>query len=483
MDEPARGSRWGLLLVGGLLVVGGMVGASLQGRFATAAWPTIACWGLAGLGWCLGLASMGFFGGRSAGPRWSSRAWLLVLVVALFGRAAAWSARPELSDDLWRYGWEGALVLQGQSPYAQAPDAASLAGERERWSEVFARLNNRSVSAAYPPVTQAFAAATVALAFGRAGPAGPQAVARLEGALRLAFGFAELGVLLLLVVGLPRLGQPREAALVWAWSPLVMTEFWTSAHFDSLGIVLLVAAFVLLGARPREAGAAKLGGVALGLAIAVKYLPLLFVPLLGVRRWVGVALTLVVCFAPVGLLAGGHSGLLTGLGEYGFRWESWNLAYRFVEAPLAALFERDETWSDPRRLGRFCVGLVLVVVVARQALRVRSANVSLGAAAYPILAAFLALSPTLHPWYLAWILPLLVLTPSASRVAWVVLVAASPLLYLPVVEWQTVGTWSVPGWTWPVLGLPFWGLALGGLWLDRRRDFGSAAGSGPASGG
>src|SRR5207244_12989540 len=76
------------------------------------------------------------------------------------------------------------------------------------------------------------------------------------------------------------------------------------------------------------------------------------------------------------------------------------------------------------------------------------------------IAGFLVLSPTLHPWYLAWIAPFVALRPS---LAWCVLIAAAPLLYAPLAGWQHEGKWIEPAWEWPVVALPFFAL----LFLER----------------
>jgi len=78
---------------------------------------------------------------------------------------------------------------------------------------------------------------------------------------------------------------------------------------------------------------------------------------------------------------------------------------------------------------------------------------------------FLLLSPTLHPWYLTWIVPFLALRSRRASPAWCWLVAVAPLLYWPVAAWQSMRVWREPVWLWPMVALPFlallvWELAL-----------------------
>lgn len=468
----ARAPQLARLVGAGLLVLAGLAVFATGGAFSTAPLRVGGALVVAGLGWAWAL------GERSTS--WSPAVWAWVLVVAVAGRGAALVADAGLSDDLWRYGWEGALVLEGESPYSAAPSARSE--HQERWASTYVRLNNVDVSAAYPPVTQAFSAAVVALSVGRAGPVEaalePAPVAeRLELGLRLAFGLVELATVWPLLLLMRRCRAPRGVLLGWLWSPLLMVEFWGSAHFDSLGVLALAWALVGLSARARGvsedarkiARSSVFGGLALGLAIAVKYLPVLLVPCLGRRVWPVVGLTVVAVMLPVGLLEGGYAGLFTGLSEYGLRWESWNLGYRQVEAALAGALAFDESWSDPRRLGR---GLALLVVVGT-VLACARRRLPLLDSSYWILGVFLIVSPTLHPWYLAWVLLPLLFSSSATRWAWVHLIVVSPLLYAPLVAWHARGEWLVPGWTAWICGVPFWVLFVVGLVRDRRRCGGS----------
>ena len=165
-------------------------------------------------------------------------------------------------------------------------------------------------------------------------------------------------------------------------------------------------------------------------------------------------------FVPVLLLEGGAAGLGAGLAEYGLRWESSSLVYRFIE-PLFGWLEPDESWSDPRRLGRILVALVWGVLALGEWRRGRDPILAAGS----LIGAFLILSPTLHPWYLCWIVPFLAL---GSPLAWAWLVAMAPLLYWPLGAWRGGGEWVEPAWLWPVMALPFGFLLAVRTWREGR---------------
>ncbi|MDF1799575.1 MAG: hypothetical protein P1V81_10395 [Planctomycetota bacterium] len=475
--DSAPASSRSLLLVGGCLVATCLALAFL-GPFQDSSRLALPLMLVAGGLWALAL---GLGAGREA-------PLTLVLSVAVALRVVFLAGDLGLSDDVWRYVWEGGLVLEGKSPYAWAPDDPALASEREAWATVHDRMNNTTISAAYPPVTQA-AAAVLTFAAG-----GAEEADRGRFAMRLGFTLADLAVLAGLLRLLRRRGLPRGRALIWAWSPLVAWEFAGSGHFDSLGIALLVAGLLALepGRRrdqsdePREGpaqGPARapaetqgdptgtlpkrrlaLGALALAAAFHVKLLPMLAFPFV-VRRAGGALLAalllagLVLLAAPVVLLEGGLSGAFAGLSEYGLRWEAWNLGFRWIEPLFDGLGVRDGGATDPRRLARLFVAAALALFGLRLFLR----RVEPVAATALCLAGYLLLTPTLHPWYLTWLVALLAFLPGGLARPWLWLAVASPILYLPLVGWHAEGVWQHPAWTWPVVAVPFYLLLLAGL--------------------
>ncbi len=389
--------------------------------------------------WILGGAAWAWAAHRSR--RIGLRA---VVVGALVLRLLVLVGDPGLTDDLYRYVWEGGLVARGESPYGIAPSAPERAAERALWPDVYAGINHADVPAAYPPGAQAAHAAVTVLA------GGPGALGRSLLGMRLLYSLADLACLVPLVLLLRRRGLPDGAALVWGWSPLCAIEFAGSGHFDSLGILGLLVAIVLAGTGERHSASAI---VTLALGALIKLLPLLVLPFLARRRLVRGAVLFAVVFvlgwAPFALVTGPE--LFRGLSEYALRWEAGSLVYRWVELPFAAFLERDGGPLDARRVARVAVGLVWLAVVVREWRRprdlVRSAGVAVGA--------LLVLSPTLHPWYLAWAVPFVALRPSRS---WLVLLVLAPLLYAPLAAWHAEEVWREPAWLWPALAVPFFAL-------------------------
>lgn len=353
--------------------------------------------------------------------RRDDRATLAVLLLFGLGfRAAAFSWAPDLSSDLHRYVWDGRVQAAGVSPYRHPPAAPALATLRD--DAVWPRINRPEAVTVYPPGAQ--------VAFRALAAAGGGSV---RGVKLAALG-ADLAVLALLLLALRQAGLPRGRIAIHAWSPLVVSEVACSGHLDAL-VLLLIVAGLLAALRARPAWA----GLLLGAAAACKLYPALLFAALprGRGRAVLAGGTLVAAgYVAYGLEVGPR--VLGFLPEYVRTGEDFNLGLRgLLEVALGF------TGRAARPLAMGACALALAAVVARTARR-RDPDV-LGAARDLALAFVLLLPTAVHPWYGLWLVPLLVLRPSAAG-AWVVLLL--PLSYLkygapggvmpawvPVIEW------------------------------------------------
>jgi hypothetical protein len=425
----------------------------------------------ASLAWALAFAIAGRVGGAgSTGGR--GPGLLLGLVILLTGlglRGLALDTGLRASDDLWRYAYEGALVLEGESPYASAPADPRRASQAERWASLAAQVGHPEISAAYPPVAQAIFAGVMYASGSLDSDSGgsrrwsPPELPRIERDLRLAALGADLLAWALIVASAA--GSARwRLAVAWGWSPLVLMAFGASAHFDVYGIAALWLGLGLLGTRTGSAHLPRArrawAGVALGVGVAVKFLPAL--PLLaadrGLRltRGVAVASVLVGSVWVLALNDGGR-GLTHGLANYGEHWSSTNLLFRWIERTAWWGAERFASWTGsdlwtpagalaPGRLARAVVLLLFLGAIAKT----RKERIGPRATAGALLGAFTLLTPTLHPWYLCWWLPFAI---ERGRIGPTLLMIAGPLLYAPAGAYQAGGEWREPSWLWPaVLG-------------------------------
>ncbi len=340
----------------------------------------------------------------------------------------------EADDDIHRYVWDGRLQRLGYNPYLVIPSDPAVKGLHTAETR---NLNNPDLPSPYPPGAQLFFRAITA-------------IHESTLALKVAFVFCELAIVFVL---LDLLGREQSAHLVlaFAWNPLLAIEVAGSGHIDIVGALLLLLSGAALARRWRAIAA-----VTLGLAIAVKLLPVVLLPL----YWKRVRLRdAVLAAAVVGLLCVpflNHGRIPTGsLGTY-------VQTFRF-NGPIFALFDRV---APPQLLA----GLAVLFGLATATwLRSAAPEWSPGAFAWPM-AATLLCAPAVFPWYLLWLLPFLTSASTLLIIVWTVSIG------LTYVQWhlRTLGRpWGpLPGW---VMLVEYGCVAIVAAIIALRRIMGPAA--------
>lgn len=77
-----------------------------------------------------------------------------IIFVFICSRVLVFQMQPWLSDDVWRYLWDGALLANNINPYRFTPDSPELMTFRSTYSELYALLDYRNYSTIYPPLAQ-----------------------------------------------------------------------------------------------------------------------------------------------------------------------------------------------------------------------------------------------------------------------------------------------------------------------------------------
>ncbi len=424
---PGRGFPWpGLPLVGGAFLAYALAAYATEGtrrsRGSSAAVEALVC------------STDGAASWRSAGAeasRQSAQTELgIIWVWAVVFRLALLPVPPELSDDFYRYLWDGHVQVQGINPYAHAPADSALEAVRTPWHGL---INNPSVSTIYPPLAQVIFFLNALLGGTVLG-------------LKLVWVALDLLTALLLVRVASRSGRsPSGVAILYLWSPLLIVETAWNAHVETLGLVFL-ALVLYLGARPARAG------LALGLATLAKFAPAAALPPLWRRHgWLftlAFGATLGALYLPY--LSAGPM-LWGGLATFAEHW-------RFQEGAFAVL----ERIVPGPRAPRVAAGLIVMGVIAWTTWRSYDAERAL----FWILGTGLLVSHTVHPWYVLWALPFAALRRSRG---WILLSGLVFLGYWGLDTYHAQGVWPQPVWARLVLWMPVFGLlALDALPRRRR---------------
>ena len=344
-----------------------------------------------------------------AGPIFSRRVVVIGLVLAAVWHIAFLRLPAGPDDDIHRYVWDGRLQRLGYNPYLVVPSDPAFAALHTPETR---NLNNPDLPSPYPPG---------ALLFFRA----VTAIEESTFAFKVAFVVCESVIVFLLLDVLRSTRQAAHLVLAFAWNPLLAVEVAGSGHIDIGGALLLVVSAAALVRRWRATAA-----VALGLAIAVKFLPVVLLPLYWKRVRIRDA---ALAAGVVGLLYApflSHSRLPIGsLGTY-------VRTFRFNGPVFAAL----DRVAPPQALAGLAVLVGLVTAIW---LRSARPEWSPDQFAWPMAASLLC-APAVFPWYLLWLLPFLTSASTVVIIVWSVSILAT------YVQWhlRALGRpWgALPGW-------------------------------------
>ena len=367
--------------------------------------------------WLMLVASAAYVAALRMFPRGpeSRRLLAVCLVLSAVWRVALLAGAPLVSDDVYRYVWDGRVQRLGLNPYETVPDDRTI---QHLHTDLTQRIDPTSAAlpTIYPPAAELFFRLVTSIH---------------ESVLSMVLAVLLCDGLTMWVVWrwLAATGRSSWWVLAYAWHPLVALEGAGGGHVDVVGTLLVVtAAYALMGRHT------LIASTVLAVSIAVKFLPIVLVPLFWRRVRLVDALggggVLMLLYLPFVSRA---TGLPVGsLGTYAEQW-------RF-NGPIFVLLE---PWLGVVGvLATATFGGMAVATVARWRL-----NVSDPAAwAWPMAVALL-LMPAVYPWYLVWLTPFLTTPATWPLAAW----SLASLMTYTVWSSEAAGTgWVLPGWVVPL---------------------------------
>jgi hypothetical protein len=344
-----------------------------------------------------------------AAPTFRKRVLVFGLVLTALWHIAFLRLPVGADDDVHRYVWDGRLQRLGYSPYLVVPSDPAVANLHTPETR---SLNNPDLPSPYPAGAQLFFRVVTA-------------VHESTFAFRMAFVLCEVAIVFLLFNLLRQTRRAEHLVLAFAWNPLLAIEMAGTGHIDIVVALLLVVSAIALVRHWKTAAA-----IAFGLAIAVKLLPIILLPLYWKRvrvRDVAIA-SIVVALLYVRFLD--HGRLPFGsLGTY-------VQTFRF-NGPIFATLARV---VPPQLLTGIAVAVGWVTAVYLRRIR---PEWSADSFAWPM-AATLFFAPVVFPWYLLALMPFLMSFSTLLITIWTVTIG------LTYVQWhlRAIGNpWgALPNW-------------------------------------
>ena len=380
--------------------------------------------------------------------------WIPLIGLAVAGRLIFFPWLPRLSDDIYRFIWDGLLLSEGISPLSSTPESLMSAGavSGTAFEALFPLLNSKEYFTVYPPIIQWFNYGTFLLS-------GDNWLA-FAGIQRTFFILADLLAARMLWLLSPDGAQKKWLVSLWLLNPLLITECTGNLHAEGLLVSMLLTAVYFLQLKRVISSALAMGG-----AILVKLHPLLTIPLLvfrlGLRKSLPFLLTLTTLLTAAFALTfqGEISGMSTSLSLYFNRFE-FNAGIYYLLRSFISVFTgyNPIQWLGPG----LAIVTVVVILVVSWLNRGETVHRLSGTMAL-LYGTYLLLSTTVHPWYVLVPMGLAILSVHRPLfILWSFLAVFSYSHY-------NQGTFA-PDWLWISLEYGILTIAAIALWWNRKSN-------------
>lgn len=331
---------------------------------------------------------------------------------ALLFRLALVASIPQLSNDFYRFLWDGRLLAEGYNPFLSQPDSLlaekpGLIAQGQELVRGMGSLNAGNFSC-YPPLNQLF--------FLIPGWLSGSGIGGSVVLMRLLIIAADLGTLWIGWKLLQRLGKDPRWIALYILNPFQIIEVSGNLHFEGVMIFFLALALYTL-----LSGKWYWSAVYFSFSVAVKLIPLIFLPLLWKRLgWRKALIYYGVVFLVQLLLWAPFlsTGLLSNFGNtlalYFERFE-FNASIYYLVREVGYWIKGYNIISTA---GKVLSLAVLAGVLGLSFLRANQRKQVLLISMLFAISSYYALATTVHPWYICTPLFLSVFTPYRFPVVW-----------------------------------------------------------------
>ena len=345
--------------------------------------------------------------------------WKLLLGFGIVFRLVFLFAIPNLSQDFYRFIWDGRLITGGINPYLSTPQEWMQSGnfgvvaQARQLVEGMQSLN-ASHFTNYPPVSQ--------WVYALAGVLYPKSILGSVIVMRVILIFADVVTFIFIRKLLQQLKLPKHQALWYFLNPLVIIELTGNLHFEGLMVMcLLISIYLLL--KKKWIWAAVL----FGLSVSVKLLPLVLLPLffhyfrnqekLNIYKLIafyGITfLTVLITFLPffsVELIQNFGDSIALWFNKFEF-----NASIYYV---IRWIGFQTVGWNIIGIAGKILPIVILITVLGLSFFRNNNSEKTLFVSMLFALSIYFLLSTTVHPWYVITPLAISVFTNYKYLLVW-----------------------------------------------------------------
>ncbi|WP_228850519.1 putative hexosyltransferase [Aegicerativicinus sediminis] len=358
--------------------------------------------------------------------------WKLLIAAGVLFRLVFLFALPNLSQDFYRFIWDGHLVAEGINPFVNTPDELVKVGKVSlpKWRELHQGMGPLSAGnhSNYPPINQ--------LLFWISAIIGGSSLLGSVIVLRLTIFLAEIGVVVIGTRLLKHFNLSKELILLYFLNPLVVIELSGNLHFE--GVMLLA---ILISLWFLQKGNWKFSALFLAISISVKLIPLMFLPLYyqyfrnneqsptkGLAKFIKFVL-LGLFFSALTFTPFINNNLIenyTNTVALWFNKFEFNASIYYLFREIGFLVSGyNQIAFIGKLLAILVLGIIFALVIFKKNETIKSLLLSMVLA----LGSYLFLSTTVHPWYLITLIGISIFTTFRFPIVWSLMIVLSYTAY------------------------------------------------------
>ncbi|MEX6626611.1 mannosyltransferase [Tenacibaculum salmonis] len=357
---------------------------------------------------------------------------LLVAVSILF-RLIFLFAIPNLSQDFYRFIWDGRMILEGFNPYLSLPKTF-IEQQKYPINEALSLYKgmgemNGSHYTNYPPINQ--------LCFLIAAILANKSILGSAIVMRIIIILADIGILYFGKKLLEKLNLPIHTIFLYILNPFIIIEMTGNLHFEPVMLFFLIWSLYQLQQKKWISA-----GLLLACSVTVKLIPLLFLPLffqwfikkektktlskiikLICFYWV-ILMSIIVLFLPFysPLFISNYSN---SVGLW-FRNFEFNGSFYYIAREIGYLFRG---YNEIAIIGKIGPLLTILFLIGITFFRRNKSMIELITAMLFGLSFYYFTTTTMHPWYIATLLILSVFTKYRFPLIWSIVIILSYQAY------------------------------------------------------
>lgn len=383
----------------------------------------------------------------------------LTFISFLF-RAVFLLSIPNLSQDFYRFIWDGRMLLEGWNPYLSTPEFFISKGEFPIFQaqELYDGMGtlNGSHYTNYPPLNQ--------ICFVLANLIPGKGILSSVIGMRLLIIAADFGTLYYGKKLLEKLNIPSHNIFWYILNPFIIIELTGNLHFEGVMIFFLVWSLYLMQYEKWRSAAA-----AFACSVSIKLIPLIFLPLFfqkfgwkkSLRFYVIVGLISALFFVP--FYSSEFFNNYTETVGLWFQNFEFNGSLYYIAREIGYSFRG---YNEIGVIGKIIPVLVILFVLLITFFRNNKALPQLISAMLLVLAFYFFVSTTVHPWYIATLLILSVFTKYKFPLVWSFMIVLSYLAYAK--NDNTENLWIIGLEYATVYGVLIWDIFLNGKQIKKK---------------